>query len=68
MAKKYPNRLPLPLLIKQIIPTNANDSDIICFFFIAFREPYECKVDDKIAVSDHYPIICKLKMRPKKQK
>jgi endonuclease/exonuclease/phosphatase family metal-dependent hydrolase len=31
-------------------------------------EPYECKVDDKIAVSDHYPIICKLKMRPKKQK
>ena len=30
--------------------------------------PYECKVDDKIAVSDHYPIICKLKMRPKKQK
>ena len=31
-------------------------------------EPYECKVDDKIAVSDHYPIICKLKMRPKHQK
>jgi len=31
-------------------------------------EPYECKVDDKIAVSDHYPIICKLKMRPKQQK
>ena len=31
-------------------------------------EPYECKVDDKIAVSDHYPIICKLKKRPKKQK
>ena len=31
-------------------------------------EPYECKVDDKIDVSDHYPIICKLKMRPKKQK
>ncbi|MBN2917310.1 MAG: endonuclease/exonuclease/phosphatase family protein, partial [Prevotella sp.] len=31
-------------------------------------EPYECKVDDKIAVSDHYPIICKLKMHPKKQK
>ena len=31
-------------------------------------EPYECYVDNKIAVSDHYPIICKLKMRPKKQK
>lgn len=31
-------------------------------------EPYECKVDDKIDVSDHYPIICKLKMRPKHQK
>lgn len=31
-------------------------------------EPYECKVDDKIAVSDHYPIICKLKMRAKHQK
>lgn len=31
-------------------------------------KPYECKVDDKIAVSDHYPIICKLKMRPKQQK
>lgn len=31
-------------------------------------KPYECWVDDKIAVSDHYPIICKLKMRPKHQK
>ncbi len=31
-------------------------------------KPYECKVDDKINVSDHYPIICKLKMRPKVQK
>ena len=31
-------------------------------------KPYECMVDDKIAVSDHYPIICKLKMRPKHQK
>ena len=31
-------------------------------------KPYECWVDDKIAVSDHYPIICKLKMRPKPQK
>ncbi len=31
-------------------------------------EPYECKVDDKIDVSDHYPIVCKLKMRPKRQK
>lgn len=28
-------------------------------------EPYECKVDDKIGVSDHYPIVCKLKKRPK---
>ena len=32
MAKKYPNKLPLTLLMKQMIPTNANDSDIICFF------------------------------------
>lgn len=31
-------------------------------------EPYECYVDNKTAVSDHYPIICKLKMRPKHQK
>ncbi len=31
-------------------------------------EPYECHVDDKIDVSDHYPIICKLKMRSKHQK
>ena len=31
-------------------------------------DPYECYVDNKIAVSDHYPIICKLKMRPKHQK
>lgn len=23
--------------------------------------PYECKVDDEISTSDHYPIICKLK-------
>ncbi len=31
-------------------------------------QPYQCKVDDKIAVSDHYPIICYLKKSPKKQK
>ncbi len=31
-------------------------------------KPYECYVDDKISVSDHYPIICKLKMHPKHQK
>ncbi len=29
-------------------------------------EPYACKVDDKISVSDHYPIICYLKKRPKR--
>lgn len=31
-------------------------------------KPYECKVDDKISVSDHYPIICYLKKHSKKQK
>lgn len=25
--------------------------------------PYECKVDDSIKTSDHYPIVCKLKKR-----
>lgn len=28
-------------------------------------EPYGCKVDNSIADSDHYPIICWLKKRPK---
>lgn len=28
-------------------------------------KPYECKIDDKIKASDHYPIICYLKKRPK---
>lgn len=27
--------------------------------------PYNCHVDDKISVSDHYPIVCYLKMKPK---
>ena len=31
-------------------------------------EPYDCKIDEINCASDHYPIICKLKMRPKKQK
>ncbi len=31
-------------------------------------QPYKCEVDDKIAVSDHYPIICYLKKHSKKQK
>lgn len=30
--------------------------------------PYGCKVDDKIGVSDHYPILCSLKRSPKHQK
>lgn len=28
-------------------------------------KPYECKIDDKISASDHYPIICYLKKRSK---
>lgn len=28
-------------------------------------KPYGCKIDSKIADSDHYPIICYLKKRPK---
>ena len=28
-------------------------------------QPYECKIDSKIKASDHYPIICYLKKRPK---
>lgn len=28
-------------------------------------KPYECKIDKKISSSDHYPIICYLKKRPK---
>ena len=28
-------------------------------------KPYRCKVDDKITTSDHYPIYCWLKRRPK---
>ena len=28
-------------------------------------QPYECKIDDKISASDHYPIVCYLKKRPK---
>lgn len=28
-------------------------------------KPYGCKIDDKIKASDHYPIICYLKKRPK---
>lgn len=27
--------------------------------------PYECKIDKKITISDHYPLRCKLKKRPK---
>ncbi len=30
--------------------------------------PYECKVDDKISNSDHYPIICRLKSTRKLKK
>lgn len=29
-------------------------------------KPYNCKIDDKIAASDHYPIVCYLKKRSKK--
>lgn len=29
-------------------------------------KPYRCQVDDKIAVSDHYPILCYLKKRSKR--
>lgn len=28
-------------------------------------KPYGCKIDDKISASDHYPIICYVKKRPK---
>ncbi len=28
-------------------------------------KPYGCEVDNKITVSDHYPILCYLKMQPK---
>lgn len=28
-------------------------------------KPYDCKVDNQIATSDHYPIICTLKKQPK---
>ncbi len=28
-------------------------------------EPYDAKVDDSVATSDHYPIYCRLKYRPK---
>ena len=28
--------------------------------------PYDCKIDQKISVSDHYPIICYLKKRSKR--
>ena len=28
-------------------------------------QPYNCKVDDKMEASDHYPILCWLKMRGK---
>jgi endonuclease/exonuclease/phosphatase family metal-dependent hydrolase len=31
-------------------------------------QPYACRVDNKIKNSDHYPIYCWLKMRPKAQK
>lgn len=28
-------------------------------------KPYECKVDNQISVSDHYPIVCRLKKQTK---
>lgn len=31
-------------------------------------EPYNCKVDNKISVSDHYPIYCWLKKQSKQEK
>ena len=30
--------------------------------------PYQCRVDSKINVSDHHPVSCWLKIRPKSQK
>lgn len=29
-------------------------------------QPFECQIDRKISVSDHYPIVCYLKKRPKR--
>ena len=31
-------------------------------------EPYNCEIDSKVDASDHYPIICRLKLSPKSQK
>ena len=31
-------------------------------------EPYNCRIDSKMDASDHYPLICWLKIKPKQQK
>lgn len=41
---------------------NVRIDNILCS---QHYEPYNCKVDNKISVSDHYPISCWLKMQAK---